>query len=599
MKLPALRFDKDALGAFLLRHVEKFVGAVVAVGAVLLLWNGIESIRSRSVRSTERPESIQAEVTRADAHIQSLSNPPDELLPASTPLADMVAPWLDAKPASAPPLVALDKPLFPEFSRRSQPDILPAEGLQAVAGIAVFPRAAVGNPAGEAGGFVGDSQPGTPGRITPYVVVTGLIPIAAQRDEYRRRFADAGYQDARRDVPLWSDFELERCTVSPQPGGGQDGPWRPIDLVKTARIQSREWTAPQPLPVPTDYLLQATDERRSRETPLDFAGLLPQRIDRPWGTETIHPWVLADLRRSHESPRPANEVVDEPTAPVPEPDTAIFGDRESEVRPRIDGRTSESAAPGQPPQEERPPPDFRVFAFVDTNVEPNTAYRYRLRLKVWNPNLGLPRQHLVDPAIAKEQRLASPLSSPTAAVRVPDPQVLLVDVVPATEIKKLRLKPGVLEVLVLDASADTGNYALRSALIDIGGLANVEKRLNRPGETRARGEDAITDRLLVDVLGQQVEGDDKPRRGPRVIPEPFMALFLRPDGSFEQVTAAASEPLIDRYRDTLPERDVGRRDTRPAGPAGEFEGFPGAPGFPGGQGPRAPGFPDSPFPPRR
>jgi len=240
-----------------------------------------------------------------------------------------------------------------------------------------------------------------------------------------------------------------------------------------------------------------------------------------------------------------------------------------------------------------------VFAFVDTNVEPNTAYRYRLRLKVWNPNLGLPRQHLVDPAIAKEQRLASPLSSPTAAVRVPDPQVLLVDVVPATEIKKLRLKPGVLEVLVLDASADTGNYALRSALIDIGGLANVEKRLNRPGETRARGEDAITDRLLVDVLGQQGEGDDKPRRGPRVIPEPFMALFLRPDGSFEQVTAAASEPLIDRYRDTLPERDVGRRDTRPAGPAGEFEGFPGAPGFPGGQGPRAPGFPDSPFPPRR
>jgi len=584
MKLPALRLDKDALGEFLLRHGEKLVGTVVAIGAVLLIWGGIDSIRSRSVRPQELPESIRDDITRADAHIRSMPRPPDDLLPPHAALAAAVDPWLEAKSEAAAPLTVLDKPLFPEFSRRSQPDVLPVEQLQAVAGIAVFPLPQAG---GDAAGRPPAQPPtGTPGRIVPYVVVTGLIPVAKQRDEYRRRFAEAGYQDARRDAPLWSDFEIEKCIVT----NGQDGQWRPIDLAGASRIQMRE--APQPVPVPTDYVFQATEERRSRETPLEFTGLLPQRIDRPWAAEPIHPWVLEHIR-SRSQPT-ADDPGDVPPA-TPEPDAAIFGGPGGSDEPRRDPRDARPPAPGEDAKN-RPLPDYRLFAFVDTAVKPNTAYRYRLRLKLWNPNLGLPQQHLVDPAIAKEQRLSSPASSATAAARVPDPQLLLVDVVPAADVKKLRLKPGVLEVLVLDASADTGNYAIRSVLLDVGGFANIDKKLNRPGETRSRGEDVITDRLLVDVFGQQIEGDDKPRRGPRTIPEPFTAVFLRPDGSFEQVTAADSERLIDRYRDTLPERDTGRRETRPGRSAGESDIFPGAPGFPGGPGPQQP---DSPFPPRR
>jgi len=576
MKLPALRLDKDALGEFLLRHGEKLVGTVVAIGAVLLIWGGIDSIRSRSVRPQELPGSIREEITRADTHIRSMPRPPDDLLPPHAALAAAVDPWLAVKSEAMPSLTVLDKPLFPEFSRRSQPDVLPVEQLQAVAGIAVFPQQQA---AGDAAGPPPAQPPtGTPGRIVPYVVVTGLIPVAKQREEYRRRFAEAGYQDARRDSPLWSDFEIEKCIVT----NGQDGQWRPIDLADVKSKQTREWSAPQPLPVPTDYVLQATEERRSRETPLEFTGLLPQRIDRPWAAEPIHPWVLEHIR-SRSQPT-ADDPGDVPPA-TPEPDAAIFGGP-GEQRP--DPRDARPPAPGKDAKDQ-PLPDYRLFAFVDTAVKPNTAYRYRLRLKVWNPNLGLPQQHLVDPAIAKEQRLASPASSATAAARVPDPQLLLVDVVPAADVKKLRLKPGVLEVLVLDASADTGNYAIRSVLLDVGGFANVDKKLNRPGETRSRGEDAITDRLLIDLFGQQIEGDDKPRRGPRTIPEPFTAVFLRPDGSFEQVTAADSERLIDRYRDTLPERDTGRRETRPGRSAGEFDIFPGA------QGPPA----DSPFLPRR
>ena len=604
MKLPALRLDKDAFIEFLLRHGEKLVGGVVAVGAVLLIWSGIDSLRSRSVRTTELPAAIRAEVERADSHIAGVPRPPDDLLPRRPSLTDDVAPWLAAKPEPAPALAVLDKPLFPEFSRRSQPEVLAIDDLRAVPGVAVLPALAADavlgrppappEPRGRGGrdrrqagpdpasppevdllagaGGLPEAVAGTPGRIVPYVIVTGLIPVAKQQEEYQRRFAGAGYRDARRDTPLWSDFTIERCSVV----NGTDGPWRPIDLAGAVEVQARDWVATQPLPLPSEYLLQDTEARRSRETPLEFAGLLPQRIDQPWGTEPIHPWVLEHLRaRIREAQADATGQAGEPQQPDAGP---VFGEpgfaepgRGDRFAPQIEERGFVDEA------EKEKLPEYRVLSFVDTTVKPDARYRYRVRLKVWNPNLGLPPQHLVDPGIAKEQRLASPASAATPVVLVPDPARLLVDVVPAAEVKKLRLKPGMLEVLVLAAGADTGNYALRSALIDVGGLANVDKRLNRPGELRARGEDAVTDRLLVDVVGQQVEGDDKPRRGPRPIPEPFAAVFLRPDGTFEQVTAADSERLIDRYRDTLPEREAGRRDPRAGGQGPEADIFPGGP----------------------
>jgi hypothetical protein len=610
MKLPALRLDKDAFAEFLIRHGEKIVGGVVAVGAALLVWGGIDSLRSRSVRTTELPTVIRAEVDRAESHIASVPRPPEDLLPPRPSLADGVAPWLAAKPQAAPAITVLDKPLFPEFSRRSQPEVLPIEDLRAIAGVAVFsvqaaaaapdrqpaPRAGPerrGKPGrerepafpepgveSESGGFpnAGEGVPGSgataPGRIAPYVIVSGLIPVAKQQEEYRRRFASAGYRDARRDSPLWSDFTIERCSVV----NGTDGPWRAIELAGAVEIQARDWPATQPLSLPPEYLLLAAEERRSRETPLEFAGLLPLRIDQPWAAEPIHPWVLQHIR--NRLTQTEADTGGQPGEPPPQPDaeSAVFGEpgspealREERMPPPPGDSGAANAAESLP--------EYRMFSFVDTTVKPDARYRYRVGLKVWNPNINLPQQHLVDPGLAKEQRLASPVSDASPSVLVPHPTRLLVDVVSAAEVKKLRLKPGVLEVLVL-AAGETGNYVLRSALIDVGGLANVDKRLNRTGDLRARGEDAITDRLLVDVLGQQVESDDKLGLAPRpspAIPEPFAAVFLRPDGSFEQVTAADSERLIDRYRATLPERDSGRRDGRPGTPNPESDFIPGAP----------------------
>jgi hypothetical protein len=160
--------------------------------------------------------------------------------------------------------------------------------------------------------------------------------------------------------------------------------------------------------------------------------------------------------------------------------------------------------------------------------------------------------------------------------------------------RRLKLKPGMFDLLVMAPSEKTGNYSLRSVVTEIGGVANVDESLNRPGDVRFKGEKTTTNRVLLDVIGQQ--GDPvvaAPPRGGRQTrqqregpAEPLEMIFRKPDGSFEIASAADSEPRISRYRDTLypPE-------------AASSEGDPGfAPG-----GPPLDGAPFNPFqtqPPR-
>jgi hypothetical protein len=213
-------------------------------------------------------------------------------------------------------------------------------------------------------------------------------------------------------------------------------------------------------------------------------------------------------------------------------------------------------------------PDHRLFRFVDTDVESGKTYRYRVRLSVWNPNFKLPAQHLAESSLAKDPLLASAASNTTAPVTVPGSTTILARAERKAETK--RLKSGLVEILVLGENPLTGDYSLRSLITEVGGMVNVDKRLNRPVETRTRGEDILTKRLFIDMRGRQEDRDDGRigKNGPR--PEPIEMLLLCEDGSFEAVTTADSQTVIDRYVGTLPvaEEPKGSRD-RNAEPAAE------------------------------
>jgi hypothetical protein len=437
-------------------------------------------------------------------------------------------------------------------------------------------------------------------RVVPYTIVTGLIPAKKQLDEYLRRFASASFQDPRRDTPLWSDFEIDRTVVE---ADGQDN-WEPLDLQQVVAKQMAEWPGLAQDVVPPLFMLGPDEERRIvRSTPLPFCGPLPQRTDTAWGDEVQHPWVK----------RKVQELLDKQAAAVKAAATAAqeqgpvdvfqgqgggFGMPDygsgamagSGMMPGSGmpgmmsgpGMMMDSAAMGSgmgggvSPNAMAMRPEYRLFRFVDTTVEPGKRYRYRVRLKAWNPNWSpnpeQMRPHVADFAVTKEQKLASPDSAASSAVRVPETTSLMLATLPDAERKRLRMKPGMFEILVMAITEKTGNFTLRSVLTDVGGLANVDSKSNKPGDQRSRGEDVLTDMLLVDIVGDQGDPNETAAPGarrPKSPAEPLEMLFVREDGSFELVSAADSQPMFIKYRQTLPDAEDSRR-AAPVQPGGEM-----------------------------
>ena len=123
------------------------------------------------------------------------------------------------------------------------------------------------------------------------------------------------------------------------------------------------------------------------------------------------------------------------------------------------------------------------------------------------------------------------------------------------------------------------SFALRSVVTEVGGLVNVDAALNKPGDTRSRGEDIRTDRVIVDVRGRQNDrGEERSSGRVPLPPEPFELLVLKPDGSFEVASVADSQAVIDANVATLPAiESPARGPGSERGPRGDVGPVPGSP----------------------
>jgi len=333
MKLPGLPLSLEGSGGFLLRHGEKILGVVALCGAVLLAWGGIAAVRGKGVGEAQRPTAIEREAERADAHVGRVKQAPAELLAVHEPLSERLDHWRSPLPpwravaalelAEPPQVALLDKPIQQERGRRAKPEVLPVKELHAVAGIALVATKspAVGREADEAA-----ARPA--GRLAPYVIVTGLVPARDQQKQYRDLFQSVGYKDAKRDSPLWCDFELERTVVVP----GTADKWEPIDLAAAARAWARDWGPIQAGQAPQGWLLEPTEDARSPQTtPVPFFGPLPQRVDDGWGLDDLHP-RLFDLLASQSEPGGSQAPDARPEA-EPAAGGPGFGDLPAEAKP--------------------------------------------------------------------------------------------------------------------------------------------------------------------------------------------------------------------------------------------------------------------------
>jgi len=218
-------------------------------------------------------------------------------------------------------------------------------------------------------------------------------------------------------------------------------------------------------------------------------------------------------------------------------------------------------------------PEYRMFRFVDTTVEPGKTYRYRVQISVRNPNYGLPAQYLSQADLADKPILAAKKSEPSPLAHVPDKTGLLVRALRKGEARKS--KTGY-EVLVLAENPETGNYSLKSLTTELGAFANFDKKLAK-GPDAKNAESVTTNSLLVDARGRMEDGDTK-KGGATGPSEPLELLFLREDGTFSVASAADSQRDYERYAQTLPTADDGKKGKDKDGEGGGSSLFPGAGG---------------------
>ncbi len=367
MKKPKLSFSPAAIGGFLTNHVEKLVFAGIGAFALLLGWWGIAAVLTGAVKPDRKPDAIGSLASQATANIDSVRKVPAERLPGRQPLPPMIDPWRPGQVKIAPPPASgtlLNRPLFAELSKRTRPDVFPIEQLRAVAGIAVLPDPAAqargpelaprqpdlapppqqedpgrrpprgkpprgretageGSPFSLEGGLASELTPVAaapqqpPGKITPFVVVTGLIPTAKQQQEFERRFGSASFRDPRRDKPQWAVYLVERAREVP----GGTPRWEKLEVKDAARADGGRIGAgempgaagavgEQPMEqetLPQAFFLQPEDSAVS------YAAPLPQRIDEPWGGAGVHPWFLPEIEKviaagERETSKPAGDA---------------------------------------------------------------------------------------------------------------------------------------------------------------------------------------------------------------------------------------------------------------------------------------------------
>jgi len=590
MKAPRIAFNKDALLTFLLGHGEKLVAAMVGLAACALVWGGVSAYRNMQPTKEQQPLAIGEEADLSATHIEAVKIAPDDELTSEKGLADIVAQWLSPKITPIPPQVVFNKPLFGELARRSSPDILPIEDLRAVTGVAVMARKP--KPVGDrpvpdrplnldannapkpgkpprGGGRGGPMPPQPPnmgmmppqpdpnaiqGKIVPYVLVTGLIPVVKQQQEYDRRFSTASLRDAMLDTPSWSNYRVERTEVLP----GTAEKWTPVDMKSIARRYAGEWAGLQPeLLLPPILLPPELERRDPAQSPLPFCMPMPQLAESSWGFNALHPW-FSDYLQREAAARKAQAAAEAEKAAE---NTNVFGGATGGAPSGGFGPMGPDGMgmmPGMMPGPDgqvAKGPEYRLFRFIDLAVMPGRTYRYRVKTVCWNPNLNVPGRHLVDVAIAKQTTLESPDSNATTPVVVPDGARLLVQPMKKQDLK--RLKGGMVFALVLGEKQNSGTFALRSLLMEVGGIANVDPSQNKRGDPRSRGDAIVTDRVLLDIRGRLEDRGETRTGKPTPPPEPLEMIFLRPDGTFEVASSADSQQDIDRYQFTLPADDAG------------------------------------------
>jgi hypothetical protein len=204
--------------------------------------------------------------------------------------------------------------------------------------------------------------------------------------------------------------------------------------------------------------------------------------------------------------------------------------------------------------------DNKMFRFFDTTVEAGKMYRYRVRLKLKNPNYGLRPEFLEKghPELANDELKDSPWSEASPGIFVPPAGSLLAsDILPPTGAKESMAK-----VMVKTLDAEKGIEAVKVFEMRRGSLANQEgvetlvSDYSLNGGSKTETIDFETDATCLDMVG----GEKLPMGGKA----PGRVMMVRANGELAVLDQFADAASVDREQRQLDRMNKNNRPT--AGP---------------------------------
>ncbi len=442
------KLDKQALQDLVLRHVEKIVFALVILCFLVFAYRAVTGDRYPYA-----PDKLTTAARQAEEKILSTpANKGDLKIADYVQVADRSRNPVVVKPYELATL--LDNPVFAEPVLRGKPKVFAVRDLRGAA---------------ELGSFTMQGAERGENRGQRWVVITGLVPVAEQAEAYLDAFSGNHLES---DVPQYYHYWVERAEVSS--AAGDEPQWTRLNVMAALGVQKR-WSSVGKEIVPAIYVPADRPER------LVFP--LGPRVDTPWGEKVAHPPEIS-LDAAPGTPQAAPAAT---PATAPAPGSTTKPDLPPGDMPALPSAAAQAAATSAAPADEQAKPktagpQFLLFRFFDFEVKPGVQYRYRVKLLLLNPNLGVEPRRLQNAELAKEKTLESDWSEPTAAIVVPrNDRMRVVSVKPATRLDTTAT------VLIMKWLEDTGAQVSENQIASRGQLLNFYNRPLATGEESGGG----------------------------------------------------------------------------------------------------------------
>ena len=412
-----------------------------------------------------------------------------------------------------------------------------------------------------------------------FVVARAVVPIREQIERASKAL-NMNYQDASAVIE-YTDFFLQRQTAvaGPEPWSG---PWEDVDPQRSLEvIQESDWDDADPVP---SELQDAV-----------ITSPLPRRLLRYWGDTATHPSIKhfqpteADRQREMKLVAQLMEQVDKMNLDAQQGARGGFSRTVNDVRGLTkkvlnSGRDGADVMQNMARQmnegqngprmavadvEKRLTASGRLYLFryIDFDVQPGMAYRYRVRLQLRNPNYKRPYEEVENPDFTKDEFVMTDWSNISNPAVVPDTvHYFLKDVERDPVREEKHGKRAVASIAMFEWDAKLGTMLADTLkILSVGQFISEKKKslVLDPATPSFEEKDVpfVTEDVLVDAVGDMELSPElhpdlqlKPDRGRKdakigVLPEALVATALGELKDLNPVSKSAEEQALKKTVD--------------------------------------------------